>query len=211
MTSRSFLEPDPVCGFIFLLRPQGSRLSKAEDLNENVEIGKGYSANQVISDACGTQASPSTNAPGLEIGLAGKYERDPGIVLSSLVKRDREIETEAVDTIHYVAYVHVGDYVRELGGMQPRLLRLTRSTDQDWLKVATVGLMAKTKSYAENGEHFVLLVVIKHPMPILQERLDRIKEVQDRGIGGEDIHEGQVRAGASGGADGGGGGFPAGN
>ncbi|KAF8940102.1 hypothetical protein BGZ58_007687 [Dissophora ornata] len=49
-------------------RPQGSRLSKAEDLNENVEIGKGYSANQVISDACGTQASPSTNAPGLEIG-----------------------------------------------------------------------------------------------------------------------------------------------
>ncbi|KAF9186385.1 hypothetical protein BGZ50_002480 [Haplosporangium sp. Z 11] len=69
--SFEFLESQgPVYGFIFLLKPQGSRLSRAEELSENVDTSNVFFANQVIPDACGTQALLSIvlNCPQVDIG-----------------------------------------------------------------------------------------------------------------------------------------------
>ncbi|KAF9402771.1 ubiquitin carboxyl-terminal hydrolase [Mortierella sp. AD011] len=65
------LKNDHVYGFIFLLRPQEGRMSKYEELLEpTLDTTKIYFANQVIPDACGTQAllSIAMNCPEMEIG-----------------------------------------------------------------------------------------------------------------------------------------------
>ncbi|KAG0267614.1 hypothetical protein BG011_002922 [Mortierella polycephala] len=69
--SFEFLESQgPVYGFIFLLKPQAGRLSRAEELAENVDTSSVFFANQVIPDACGTQALLSIvlNCPQVDIG-----------------------------------------------------------------------------------------------------------------------------------------------
>ncbi|KAG0000986.1 ubiquitin carboxyl-terminal hydrolase [Entomortierella chlamydospora] len=65
------LKNDHVYGFIFLLRPQEGRMSKYEELLEpTLDTSEIYFANQVIPDACGTQAllSIAMNCPEMEIG-----------------------------------------------------------------------------------------------------------------------------------------------
>ncbi|KAF9360629.1 hypothetical protein BGX26_008467 [Mortierella sp. AD094] len=66
----NMLKNDHVYGFIFLLRPQEGRMSKYEELLEPMDTSKIYFANQVIPDACGTQAllSIAMNSPDMEIG-----------------------------------------------------------------------------------------------------------------------------------------------
>ncbi|ORZ04532.1 ubiquitin carboxyl-terminal hydrolase [Lobosporangium transversale] len=210
---------ETVYGFIFLLKSQGRRLSKVESMGMDVDTSNIYFANQVIPDACGTQALLSIvlNSPTLDIGpmlnefkeftskfdpkdkglamtnckelrenhnsLTGRFERQPILPLPFLMEIDGQENPDDDDTqFHYVAYVHMDGYVWELDGLQPEPLRLMPCTEETWLDVVRIELMARMRTYGEEEGHFVLMAVIKDPMIVLHEKLDKLRVIAEASI-----------------------------
>ncbi|KAG0203555.1 ubiquitin carboxyl-terminal hydrolase [Mortierella sp. NVP41] len=79
------LARQPVYGFIFLITPQGSRLSKALSTAHNSDCSNVYFAQQVIPDACGTQAI-------LSVALNSQEEED-GLDIGSLLRNFKDFTT----------------------------------------------------------------------------------------------------------------------
>ncbi|KAF9923296.1 Ubiquitin carboxyl-terminal hydrolase bap1 [Linnemannia zychae] len=79
------LSHQSVYGFIFLIRPQGSRLSKVQSLIQQPDYSNVYFAKQVIPDACGTQAI-------LSVALNTR-ESDDGLDIGPLLRNFKEFTT----------------------------------------------------------------------------------------------------------------------
>ncbi|KAF9111723.1 ubiquitin carboxyl-terminal hydrolase [Mortierella sp. AM989] len=174
----NMLKDDHVYGFIFLLRPQDGRMSKYEELLEPVDTSHIYFANQVIPDACGTQAllSIAMNSPDMEIGPVLNEFKEFTAKFEPKASVEDDSDKEGEDQFHYVAYVYIDGYIWELDGLQTGPLRRAACTKETWLDAARVELKARMMSYDEGEEHFVLMAVVKDPLTVLRERLDKLRK-----------------------------------
>lgn len=85
---------NPVYGFIFLIKPQGSRLSKVRSLEQQPDFSNVYFAQQVIPDACGTQAILSIALNSEEQGSEGDDDGDgAGLDIGPLLRNFKEFTT----------------------------------------------------------------------------------------------------------------------
>jgi ubiquitin carboxyl-terminal hydrolase L5 len=84
----------PVYGFIFLIKPQGSRLSKVRSLEQQPDFSKVYFAQQVIPDACGTQAilSIALNSEG-QGSEGGDDDDGDGLDIGPLLRNFKDFTT----------------------------------------------------------------------------------------------------------------------
>ncbi|KAK3808011.1 MAG: ubiquitin carboxyl-terminal hydrolase [Linnemannia gamsii] len=83
------LARQPVYGFIFLIKPQGSRLSKVQSLAQQPDFSNVYFAKQVIPDACGTQAILSIALNSHE-NHYGNDDGDDGLDIGPLLRNFKE-------------------------------------------------------------------------------------------------------------------------
>ncbi|KAG0280525.1 hypothetical protein BGZ96_001528 [Linnemannia gamsii] len=85
---------NPVYGFIFLIKPQGSRLSKVRSLEQQPAFSNVYFAQQVIPDACGTQAILSIALNSEEQRSEGGYDGDgDGLDIGPLLRNFKDFTT----------------------------------------------------------------------------------------------------------------------
>ncbi|KAG0376291.1 ubiquitin carboxyl-terminal hydrolase [Mortierella sp. AD032] len=83
------LARQPVYGFIFLIKPQGSRLSKVQSLAQQPDFSNVYFAKQVIPNACGTQAILSIALNSHE-NHYGNDDDDDGLDIGPLLRNFKE-------------------------------------------------------------------------------------------------------------------------
>lgn len=149
-----------------------------------------FFANQVIQNACATQAILSVvlNAPGVDVGPELKQFRDfskgmdpmtTGMVISNseviraahnsfaaqqfLVVEESALATEKEDPFHFVAYIPYHGKVYELDGLQqgPREHGEFGCGKGDWLEVVTPIIAKRMEEYTGGEIRFNLMAVVE--------------------------------------------------
>jgi len=187
----------PVFGFTFLVHYTPNKYHKDDMVVVGGDI---YFANQLVNNACPTQAILSIliNCQDvLDIGdellsfrdntkdynplLKGAAIRDDPNIRSahnSLAKHQEGLEeagkssdTEEDAMFHYVSYVPVSGYIWELDGLKRGPGRIAPLADKSWLEVAGPELQRKMELYSKSRINFTLFAVIKSRELVYEDRL----------------------------------------
>ncbi|EME30152.1 ubiquitin carboxyl-terminal hydrolase L5 [Galdieria sulphuraria] len=186
---------EPVHGLIFLFKWLPDQGSEQElSFSQDVDL---FFANQVIQNACGTQALLSVvfNAKDLELGseLAEFKEFtkdfDPqtrGLALSNsetirsahnslsgLQHFSFEFdEKEKSDSFHFISYVPFQGRIYELDGLKKGpICRGSYTAERHWTDVAISEIEKRIERYGEGEIRFNLLAVVRDPLKIWQQEL----------------------------------------
>ncbi|KAG0258947.1 Ubiquitin carboxyl-terminal hydrolase bap1 [Actinomortierella ambigua] len=175
-----------VYGFILLLRHKNQHTRTVAP--SGIDYSNVYFANQVIPDACATQAILSVvlNAPQLDIGPSLRRFKDFTADFSP--KDDKNAmgieEDDEEDPFHYIAYVPIDGHTWELDGLRPAPVRLDPYDESDWLSAFRKELVAKIEKYSTDEAGFVLMAIMQDPVDALmteqqqqQIQLERGEEV----------------------------------
>ncbi|GJQ10082.1 hypothetical protein GpartN1_g1873.t1 [Galdieria partita] len=186
---------EPVYGLIFLFKwlpEQGNE----EELSYSRDTDL-FFANQVIQNACGTQALLSVifNAKDLELGseLAEfkEFTRDfdpqtRGLALSNseairtahnslsgLQHFSFELdEKERSDAFHFISYIPYKGNIYELDGLKKGpICRGSYTTEKSWTDEAISEIQKRIQQYSEEEIRFNLLAVVRDPLKIWQQEL----------------------------------------
>ncbi|CAO3694593.1 unnamed protein product [Umbelopsis ramanniana] len=187
----------PVFGFTFLVHYTPNKYHKDDMVVVGGDI---YFANQLVNNACSTQAILSIllNCDDvLDIGddlrsfrestkdynplLKGSAVRDDSNIRSahnSLAKHQEAVDEAAKSSdtdedamFHYVSYVPVSGYIWELDGLKRGPGRIAPLADKSWLDVAGPELQRKMELYSKSRINFTLLAVIKSRELVYEDRL----------------------------------------
>lgn len=90
--------------------------------------------------------------------LSKKLKRpEPFIFTSEKVKDEKDAE----DVFHFVSYIHFGDKVLELDGLQEEPIVIAENVEREnWLAVARESLIKRIEIYSTNEVKFNLMVVV---------------------------------------------------
>ncbi|KAM3580056.1 ubiquitin carboxyl-terminal hydrolase [Umbelopsis sp. WA50703] len=188
----------PVFGFTFLVHYTPNKYHKDDMVVVGGDI---YFANQLVNNACSTQAILSillNCADVLDIGedlqafrestkdysplLKGAAIRDENKIRSAhnslssrreLIPEESRKTTEIEDDamFHYVSYVPVSGYIWELDGLKRGPGRIAPLADKSWLDVAGPELQRKMELYSKSRINFTLLAVIKSRALVYEDQL----------------------------------------
>ncbi|KAI1300854.1 hypothetical protein EDD11_005923 [Mortierella claussenii] len=154
------------------LRDNHNSLSGYYEREPNLPLPFLENADSSMEQAAGTMNEEHLDEKRASPGRGGQRQTQ----LNEL----EETQEEYDDQFHYVAYVPSAGFIWELDGLQPGPLRLMPCTDDSWLDAARIEIIARMKSYGDAEDHFVLLAVVKDPLPILLEKLELLKSSKER-------------------------------
>lgn len=193
-------ELQPVYGVIFLFKYVAGEV----DDRPCVHSEDVYFANQVITNACATQALLMIvmNSPHIERGpvLSQFYEftksfppEAKGLAISNSVEMctahnsfkvpdpivlEHGFVDKEEDVFHFISYVPVNGILYELDGLRPGPIPLGECTEKDWLEKLKPVIQQRIQRYATNEIHFNLMVVIKNRKEMYQEELAKLEELK---------------------------------
>ncbi|CAO3672669.1 unnamed protein product [Umbelopsis vinacea] len=187
----------PVFGFTFLVHYTPNKYHKDDMVVVGGDI---YFANQLVNNACSTQAilsillncedmldigdglrsfrdSTKDYSPLLK-GAAIRDDQNIRSVHNSLAKHQEELreagktsDTDEDAMFHYVSYVPVRGSIWELDGLKRGPGRIAPLTDKSWLDVAGPELQRKMELYSKSRINFTLFAVIKSRELVYEDRL----------------------------------------
>lgn len=175
----------PIYGLIFLFKWQ----KEADDrpVAADYEEKGVFFANQVINNACATQAIVSVvlNRPELDIGpellqlkefTAGMPPEMKGLAIGNSetirsvhnsfsppqpIIPEKEEDDEKGEAFHFIAFVPAGGSLYELDGLKPGPIKLAECTQDDWLPKAAAAITERIGRYAANEVKFNLMACIE--------------------------------------------------
>eukprot|EP00891_Asterochloris_glomerata_P005420 jgi/Astpho2/5420/fgenesh1_pm.00076_%23_5_t len=174
----------PIFGLIFLFKWR----KETDDRPTEADSPDIFFANQVISNACATQAILSVllNTPDLELGSAltdlKSFTADftpalRGEAISNsesirrahnsfsppqaIVPEETQHPDEEGDAFHFICYIHRSRHVWELDGLKAGPIKLGACTESDWLEVAGPSIQERIKRYSQEEIRFNLMAVVK--------------------------------------------------
>eukprot|EP00831_Metopus_contortus_P047865 TRINITY_DN3879_c0_g1_i1.p1 TRINITY_DN3879_c0_g1~~TRINITY_DN3879_c0_g1_i1.p1 ORF type:complete len:383 (-),score=94.13 TRINITY_DN3879_c0_g1_i1:37-1185(-) len=197
LEKEEFIPFKKVYGLIFLFKWKKEIYQEKKDI---VEVPELFFANQVITNACATQAIISVllNSTDLDIGEELQGFKDFAISLDPK-QRGMALEgaegirqahnsfthpepfefeevaaTEKDDVFHFVAYVPFQGVVYELDGIQKGPIKIGEISESlDWISVAKTEIMKRMQTYQEEEIHFNLLAIVSDMKVSLNEDLQQ--------------------------------------
>ncbi|KAI9244685.1 ubiquitin carboxyl-terminal hydrolase [Phascolomyces articulosus] len=195
----------PILGLIFLFKWQGASGSEPtvtstgqpEAATDHI-----FFANQVIQNACATQAILSIllNRDDIELGqelrnfkeFTGDFPPDmKGLAISnsdlirsvhnSFARSDpfvNEMQDPRAgkdeDLFHFIAYLPIHGALYELDGLSKGPVNLGACTDDSWVGKANEAIMSRMEKYGASELHFSLMALTKDRIELYQEQMEEV-------------------------------------
>ncbi|KAK9845467.1 hypothetical protein WJX81_007242 [Elliptochloris bilobata] len=194
----------PVYGLIFLFKWRKENDARVA-VPESDYSGKVFFAQQVISNACATQAILSVllNRPDLHLGPDLMSLRDftadfppdlKGLAIGNseairrahnsflppqpIVPEEARAAKDGDDVYHFISYLPIGGTLYELDGLKPGPISLGECSDEDWLERVRPVIQRRIEGY--KGEvRFNLMAVIRDRRDALAERIASLQRRRD--------------------------------
>ncbi|KAG0169664.1 ubiquitin carboxyl-terminal hydrolase [Apophysomyces sp. BC1034] len=194
-------ELKPAYGLIFLFKWQSSESSMAMPVDHG-PTDHIFFANQVINNACATQAILSIllNRDDIDLGdelrnfkeFTADFPPDmKGLAISnsdlirsvhnSFARSDPFVNemhdpraSKDEDLFHFIAYLPIHGALYELDGLSSGPVRLGACTDDDWLSKANEAIMARMGQYGAAELHFSLMALTGDRVELYEEQMEEI-------------------------------------
>lgn len=197
----------PVFGLIFLFKWQKETDGRAAAMD--VDDSTVFFANQVINNACATQAILAIllNCPHLELGqelsmfkefTAGFTPEMKGLAISNsdiirqvhnsfarpepLLPDDDKDDDKQGEAFHFISYVAVGGTLYELDGLKPGPIALCTCSDDDWLEKVGPHIQSRMERYAASEIRFNLMALIGDRVDLYARRLAAAQQLRDAAL-----------------------------
>ncbi|GMH40521.1 hypothetical protein BSKO_08425 [Bryopsis sp. KO-2023] len=194
----------PVYGLIFLFK---WRAEKDDREIDQAAMDRVWFANQVINNACATQAIISVlfNRSDLELGeeLANlkSFSMDfppqmKGLTIGNsevirnahnsfrppeaFVSDETDQEKDSDDVYHFISYLPVDGVLYELDGLKEGPIRLSECAEENWLGLAAPVIRDRIEQYAKNEIRFNLMAVIRNRKEVLEGQLKDQEALRER-------------------------------
>ncbi|CDS07653.1 hypothetical protein LRAMOSA01602 [Lichtheimia ramosa] len=189
----------PVLGLIFLFKWQGAQPSPAMEGDQH-PTDHIFFANQVINNACATQAILSIllNRDDIDLGdelrgfkeFTAEFPPDmKGLAISnsdlirsvhnSFARSDPFFEemqeakgNKDEDVYHFIAYLPIHGALYELDGLSRGPVHLGACTEDDWVQKANAAIMSRMERYGGSELHFSLMALTRDRIELLQEQIE---------------------------------------
>ncbi|KAG0756748.1 hypothetical protein G6F24_010946 [Rhizopus arrhizus] len=192
----------PIYGLIFLFKWQNNKAHKEELPQIDTNADHVFFANQVITNACATQAILSIllNRNDIDIGQELRSFKEftedfppdmKGLAISNseLIRsvhnsfaRSDPFVNEIVDpdagkdqdVYHFIAYTPIHGALFELDGLSRGPVNLGSCDENNWVIKANEAIMERMKQYGASELHFSLMALTKDRIELYEEQIEEL-------------------------------------
>ncbi|GAM22103.1 hypothetical protein SAMD00019534_052780 [Acytostelium subglobosum LB1] len=193
LDSSEFLKLKPIFGLIFLFK-----WTKDDDTRQPVENDSLFFANQVIHNACATQAILSIlmNSKDIDVGeelnnfkqfttgfsytMKGEAIGDMKVLRENHNSFSRpepfifgsKPAKKDDDVFHFISYIPFEGKIYELDGLKRGPICLGECTDDDWLEKVSPIIQERINKYSQTEIRFNLMAIIRNKQSVYNKQLE---------------------------------------